>query len=69
MYPDNAETATAVETVEADYFDGLTDRELLLFIARNMHAVTLIAEEVQEVAAPVIEKLSSNPMFKMILGR
>jgi len=69
MLPDNA----AVEVVEyrdaEDEFDRLTDRELLLLLVRQQKVIVDLVQEVAPSVTPMIEKLQSNPMLKMILGK
>lgn len=60
------EPVTPSEPVTAeDAFDGMTDRELLLTIARSIHEVRAIAVEAGAKVSPLIEGLSKNPMLKM----
>lgn len=54
---------------------GKTDRELLLTAIQKIDGmeqthskILTVAEEIKAEVGPIVEKLSSHPMFRMILG-
>lgn len=61
MSPDNA---AIVPVEDAPDFSAMSDRELLESIARDMHTVRRLAADVQGHVAPVMEKLSKNPLLR-----
>jgi hypothetical protein len=50
-----------------DEYTALSDRELLLGIARDIRAVRTLASEAGAKAGPMLEALARNPMFKLLL--
>lgn len=54
----------ALSTVDkyTDEFDAMSDRELMLHIARKMKAV-------EQLAGDLMQAVESNPMAKMFLGK
>jgi len=51
-----------------DVFDAMTDRDLLLYIARAMAQTVHIAEQVQGQVQPVVDKLAGNPLLSGLFG-
>lgn len=56
------------ECESEDMFDAMSDRDLLLFIARGMAQAVDIATQVQGQVGPVVDKLSSNPLIGGLFG-
>lgn len=57
------------EVAVSDDFDTLTDRELLLAIARDIRTVRELATQIGEETKPFLTKLQANPMTKLLFGR
>lgn len=65
---DDVEYFPPVAPVAPD-FESMTDRELLLFSARAAHNAETIANSLVKQFGSVMEDISHNPMFKMLLGK
>jgi len=73
--PDNAATTELVVIQETDaetapvidLYEAMSERELLIALHRRFDRVEAIADELQVSVAPIMEKISGNPMLKMFL--
>jgi hypothetical protein len=65
MHP--AANAVIEPATVADEFDAMTDREILLTMARDIRTVRALAAEAGGKVQPLIDGFSRNPMFKLLL--
>ena len=48
--------------------DGMSDREILLHLAREYREIRVMVESVRDGASGLMEKIKANPMLRGLVG-
>lgn len=64
----NATEIFTPDAIDRDEFGGMTDRQLLIYIASSHREILAVINEVKDQVMPTIESLTSSPLLRPFLG-